>query len=65
MDFKFRGEMKGNDEDLSERIASVYRLVDENKITSEFNKIQSNLKIGDYFSLGVNDALGNETNLCY
>ena len=62
MDFKFRGEMKGNDEDLSERIASVYRLIDENKITSEFNKIQSNLKIGDYFGLGVNDALGNETN---
>ena len=62
MDFKFRGEMKGSDEDLSDKIASVYRLVDENKITTEFNKIQSNLKIGDYFGLGVSDALGNETN---
>lgn len=62
MDLKFRGGMSKNDEDLSDKIASVYRLVDENKISLEFNKIHSGLKIGESFSLGVNDALGNKTN---
>ena len=61
MNLKFRGAVSKYNKDLSSQIASVYRLIDENKITVEFNKIHSNLNTGDRFTLGVNDALGQET----
>ena len=57
-DINLRGLGLNNDGDLSDKIASLYRFIDEKKITEEFNKIESSLKPGDTFELKVKDAMG-------
>ena len=57
-DLNLRELSLDDDENLSDKIAGLYRFIDEKKITEEFNKIQSSLKPGDTFELKVKDAMG-------
>ena len=52
-------------EEFSNRIASLYRFIDEKKITDKFNKIENNLKPGDTFDIEMQDAVGSNINLVY
>ena len=52
-------------EEFSNRIASLYRFIDEKKITDKFNKIENNLKPGDTFDIQMQDAVGSNINLVY
>ena len=63
---KMRGNLNLNNEDeLSDKIAGLYRFIDEKKITKEFNKIESNLNVKDKIDLGAKDALGNKITFIY
>jgi len=57
-DINLRELSLNTDEGLRDKIAGLYRFIDEKKITEEFNKIESSLKPGDTFELKVKDAMG-------
>ena len=56
---KIDKKMKITSDDLSARIANVYKFFDEEKFTDEVNNVIADLKEGDEFELSLKDGNGN------
>jgi len=56
---KIDKKMKIKSDDLSARIANVYKFFDEEKFTDEVNNVIADLKEGDEFELSLKDGNGN------
>ena len=56
---KIDKKMKITSDDLSTRIANVYKFFDEEKFTDEVNNVIADLKEGDEFELSLKDGSGN------
>ncbi len=52
-------------DEFSNRIAGLYRFIDEKKITDKFNEIEKDLKPGEVFDVEMLDVAGSSIKLVY